>query len=115
MRVIKVCLKFLCDCGTVLRSGHVTVSTLRQAVLCAPGTVNGACCAEISLAARAGLAIYYSVANDWYGIVAFIIMWIIVTASCQIFCKHARTPRVFGVPLFPWVPSGEPGHHMLCL
>ena len=48
-------------------------------------------------------------ANDWYGIVAFIIMWIVVTASCQIFCKHARVPRVFGVPLFPWVPSGEPG------
>ncbi len=60
-----------------------------------------------------GLAIYYSVANDWYGIVAFIVMWIVVTASCHIFCRHARTPRVFGVPLFPWVPSGAGvGHHV---
>ena len=59
------------------------------------------------MAAVAGLAVYYSVASDWYGIVAFIAMWIVVTASCQVFCRHARTPRVFGVPLFPWVPSGE--------
>lgn len=55
----------------------------------------------------AGLAIYYNVANDWYGIVAFIGVWLIATASCQITCKHARVPRVYGVPLFPWVPSGS--------
>ncbi len=54
-----------------------------------------------------GLAIYYNLANDWYGIVAFIALWIIATASMQITCKHARVPRVFGVPLFPWVPSGS--------
>ena len=53
---------------------------------------------------------YYSVANDWYGIVAFIVMWIVVTASCHIFCRHARPPRVFGVPVFPWVPSGQGTH-----
>ena len=70
---------------------------------------------QISLLACAGLAIYYSVANDWYGIVAFLIMWIVVTASCQIFCKHARVPRVFGVPLFPWVPSGEPRRCSQCV
>lgn len=56
---------------------------------------------------RPGLAIYYNVANDWYGIVAFIALWIIATASMHITCKHARVPRVFGVPLFPWVPSGS--------
>lgn len=58
-------------------------------------------------AASVGLAIYYNVANDWYGIVAFIALWIIATASMHITCKHARVPRVFGVPLFPWVPSGS--------
>ncbi|CAL5221075.1 g3200 [Coccomyxa viridis] len=57
--------------------------------------------------ASVGLAIYYNVSNDWYGIVAFIIVWFLATASCHIFCKHARVPRVYGVPLFPWVPSGS--------
>ena len=56
---------------------------------------------------RPGLAIYYNGANDWYGIVVFIALWIIATASMHITCKHARVPRVFGVPLFPWVPSGS--------
>ena len=57
--------------------------------------------------AAAGLAIYYNVSNDWYGVVAFVLVWLIATASCHITCKHARVPRVYGVPLFPWVPSGS--------
>jgi hypothetical protein len=63
--------------------------------------------AHSSVCMRPGLAIYYNVANDWYGIVVFIALWIIATASMHITCKHARVPRVFGVPLFPWVPSGS--------
>ncbi|CAL8471821.1 g11363 [Coccomyxa elongata] len=59
------------------------------------------------VAASLGLAVNYALTDSWYGIVAFIGMWIIVTASAHIFCKHARHPRVFGVPLFPWVPSGS--------
>ncbi len=56
----------------------------------------------------------YALTDAWYGIVAFVGMWIIVTASAHIFCKHARTPRVFGVPLFPWVPSGSVSTPMPC-
>lgn len=59
---------------------------------------------------RAGLAINYALTDAWYGIVAFLGMWVIVTASAHIFCKPARTPRLFGVPAFPWVPSGETPH-----
>ena len=62
---------------------------------------------KLSMMLFAGLAIYYNVSNDWYGIVAFVIVWFLATLSCHIFCKHARVPRVYGVPLFPWVPSGS--------
>ncbi|KAG6550874.1 hypothetical protein Mapa_007488 [Marchantia paleacea] len=43
--------------------------------------------------------------EDWPGYVIAVPIWALATVAIHFFCPQRRTPRVWGVPWLPWLPS----------
>ncbi|KQK18147.1 cationic amino acid transporter 8, vacuolar [Brachypodium distachyon] len=54
-----------------------------------------------------GLSVYYNsgYAGRWPGYVVFGVGWAAGAAGMALFAKQQRTPKVYGVPLMPWLPA----------
>lgn len=54
-----------------------------------------------------GLSVYYNsdYAGRWPGYVAFGALWASGTAGLALCARQQRAPKVYGVPLMPWLPS----------
>ncbi|KAL6602823.1 hypothetical protein ACP70R_043184 [Stipagrostis hirtigluma subsp. patula] len=54
-----------------------------------------------------GLSVYYnsSLAGRWPGYAAFGAVWVAGTAGMAMCAKQQRAPKVYGVPLMPWLPA----------
>ncbi|XP_059437211.1 cationic amino acid transporter 1-like [Corylus avellana] len=50
-------------------------------------------------------AVYWAVSDGWVGYVITAPIWLIATVGIWLFVPHAREPRLWGVPLVPWLPS----------
>jgi APA family basic amino acid/polyamine antiporter len=50
-------------------------------------------------------ATYWAVSDGWVGYVITAPIWLIATAGIWLFVPHAREPKLWGVPLVPWLPS----------
>ncbi|KAE7996096.1 hypothetical protein FH972_000844 [Carpinus fangiana] len=50
-------------------------------------------------------AIYWAVSDGWVGYVITVPIWLIATVGIWLFVPHAREPKLWGVPLVPWLPS----------
>ncbi|RLN13629.1 cationic amino acid transporter 8, vacuolar-like [Panicum miliaceum] len=54
-----------------------------------------------------GMSVYYNsgYARRWPGYVAFGALWVAGTAGLALCAKQQRAPKVYGVPLMPWLPA----------
>ncbi|GJM98242.1 hypothetical protein PR202_ga15231 [Eleusine coracana subsp. coracana] len=54
-----------------------------------------------------GISVYYNsgLAGHWPGYVAFGAVWVAGTAGLAFGAKRQREPKVYGVPLMPWLPA----------
>ncbi|KAL4319019.1 hypothetical protein GQ457_18G020670 [Hibiscus cannabinus] len=51
-------------------------------------------------------AVYWAVGNNgWIGFAVTVPIWFFATLGLQVVVKEARKPKLWGVPLMPWIPS----------
>lgn len=62
----------------------------------------------VIIAASVAIAGYWAATNakdKWVGYVVIVPIWFLATLALQLFCPQRRTPKKWGVPLVPWLPS----------
>lgn len=66
-------------------------------------------CIVFILASSIATAAYWAVSSDkdWIAYVVTVPIWFLSTLSLQIFVPQARSPKLWGVPLVPWLPSAS--------
>ncbi|XP_050220108.1 cationic amino acid transporter 1-like [Mercurialis annua] len=52
-------------------------------------------------------AVYWAVSNGWIGYVITVPIWFFSTLALQLTLNQARKPKLWGVPLVPWLPSAS--------
>ena len=58
------------------------------------------------IASSIGISAYWGLRpNGWIGYTVTVPIWFLATLGMQLFLTQQRVPRVWGVPLVPWVPS----------
>jgi len=58
------------------------------------------------IASSIGIAAYWGTAPErWQGYVVLVPAWAASTLGIQVLVPAARAPKVWGVPLVPWLPS----------
>lgn len=64
------------------------------------------CFLLLIIASSMGTSAYWGLRpHGWIGYVVTIPLWMVGTLGIQLFVPQCRTPRVWGVPLVPWLPS----------
>ncbi|KAJ7563137.1 hypothetical protein O6H91_03G098100 [Diphasiastrum complanatum] len=51
------------------------------------------------------IATYWAKSSGWVGYVVLVPIWFLATAGLAYFVPQARKPKLWGVPLVPWIPS----------
>ncbi|XP_021287147.1 cationic amino acid transporter 1-like [Herrania umbratica] len=66
-------------------------------------------CIALILGSSIATALYWGLSDDhdWIAYVITIPIWFFATMAIQIFVPHARNPKLWGVPLVPWLPSAS--------
>ncbi|WOL08949.1 cationic amino acid transporter 1-like [Canna indica] len=60
------------------------------------------------LASSVATAVYWATTDKgWVGYVVTVPVWLLSTAALWYFLPQARKPRLWGVPLVPWLPSAS--------
>ncbi|XP_055804786.1 cationic amino acid transporter 1-like [Solanum dulcamara] len=59
------------------------------------------------VASSIGIAINWGVTDDWKGYCITLPIWFLATAGITILVPKARSPKVWGVPMVPWIPSAS--------
>ncbi|KAL4351496.1 hypothetical protein GQ457_06G024990 [Hibiscus cannabinus] len=60
----------------------------------------------IIIASSMGTSAYWGLRpNGWVGYIVTIPLWLLATIGLSVFLPQQRTPKVWGVPLVPWLPS----------
>ncbi|KAF2310788.1 hypothetical protein GH714_017223 [Hevea brasiliensis] len=63
-----------------------------------------------------GLAVYWAVAKDgWIGYAVTVPIWFLSTLGLQLTLKQARKPKLWGMPLVPWLPSASIAMNMFIM
>ncbi|GKV32083.1 hypothetical protein SLEP1_g40714 [Rubroshorea leprosula] len=57
------------------------------------------------LASSIASAAYWAVNTGWIGYTITVPVWFLSTLGLQLTVKEARKPKLWGVPLIPWIPS----------
>ncbi|XP_059668364.1 cationic amino acid transporter 1-like [Cornus florida] len=53
-------------------------------------------------------SVYWAVSeNGWFGYIITVAVWFLATLGLQLMVKQARKPKLWGVPLVPWLPSAS--------
>ncbi|KAJ4837832.1 catalase A [Turnera subulata] len=65
------------------------------------------CIAVILGSSIATAVIWAQGGNGWIGYVITIPIWFLATLSIKVFIPQARDPKLWGVPLVPWLPSAS--------
>ncbi|KAI4988253.1 hypothetical protein ZWY2020_029883 [Hordeum vulgare] len=66
-------------------------------------------CIAVILAASVGTAVYWGLAVDggWVAYAVTVPAWFVATLYLQLGVPKARVPKMWGVPLVPWLPSAS--------
>ncbi|KAK6917086.1 Cationic amino acid transporter, C-terminal [Dillenia turbinata] len=65
-------------------------------------------CILLIIASSMATAAYWAVGeSDWVGYCIMVSIWALATISLRMFVPHAREPKLWGVPLVPWLPSAS--------
>ncbi|XP_068656539.1 cationic amino acid transporter 1-like [Aristolochia californica] len=59
------------------------------------------------LASSIATSTYWGISDGWIGYVVTVPIWFSATLGLKLFVPHARNPRLWGVPLVPWLPSAS--------
>eukprot|EP01018_Ginkgo_biloba_P031284 Gb_27326 [translate_table: standard] len=59
----------------------------------------------VILLSSIGMAVYWARSNGWIGYVIAVPIWFLGTLALWLFVPQARQPKLWGVPLVPWIPS----------
>lgn len=60
----------------------------------------------VIVASSMGTSAYWGLKpGGWFGYVVTVPIWLVATAGLALFLPQRRTPKVWGVPLVPWLPS----------
>ena len=62
-------------------------------------------CMVLILGSSIATAVYWSSSDGWIGLVVSNSIWFLSTLALWLGVPQAKKPRVWGVPLVPWVPS----------
>ncbi|URE21910.1 Amino acid permease [Musa troglodytarum] len=63
-------------------------------------------CLLVIIASSMGISAYWGLRpHGWIGYVILVPLWVAGTLGLQVFVPQCRTPKVWGVPLVPWLPS----------
>ncbi|XP_026390836.1 cationic amino acid transporter 1-like [Papaver somniferum] len=60
-------------------------------------------------------SIYWAVSNGWVGYIPTVSIWFLSTLGLKLMVKQARQPKLWGVPLVPWLPSATIAMNMFLL
>lgn len=64
-------------------------------------------CLVLILGSSFGTAVYWAQSDGWIGYTITVPIWFVGTMGLRLFVPHARNPRLWGVPLVPWLPSAS--------
>lgn len=65
-------------------------------------------CLVLILGSSIATAAYWGLSKDgWIGYVITVPIWFLGTVGLWLFVPHARAPKLWGVPLVPWLPSAS--------
>lgn len=64
-------------------------------------------CIALILGSSIGTSAYWGLTVDWIGYCITVPIWILATIGIKVFVPHARDPKLWGVPLVPWLPSAS--------
>ncbi|KAK4751178.1 hypothetical protein SAY87_004660 [Trapa incisa] len=67
-----------------------------------------AACLALIIGSSVATATYWGLSeNGWVGYVITVPIWLLSTLALWAFVPHARDPKLWGVPLVPWLPSAS--------
>lgn len=73
-------------------------------------------CLLLIVASSIATAAYWGLSKDgWIGYAVTVPIWFLATVSLRIFVPQARAPKLWGVPLVPWLPSLSIGINIFLL
>ncbi|PON54751.1 Amino acid/polyamine transporter [Parasponia andersonii] len=64
-------------------------------------------CLAVILGSSTGTSIYWANSEGWIGYVISVPILFLGTLGLWVFVPQARTPKIWGVPLVPWLPSAS--------
>lgn len=63
-------------------------------------------CLLVIIGSSCGTSIYWATNEDgWIGYVITVPIWMLATVALKVFVPQAKAPKLWGVPLVPWLPS----------
>jgi len=62
-------------------------------------------CLWLIIGSSIGTAAYWGKSDGWIGYTITAPIWLIGTVGLWVLVPHARNPKLWGVPLVPWLPS----------
>ncbi|KAH9301054.1 hypothetical protein KI387_012637 [Taxus chinensis] len=57
------------------------------------------------ISSSVGTSAYWGLSSGWIGYCIGVTVWLLATAGLAFFVPQCREPKVWGVPMVPWVPS----------
>ncbi|XWS55354.1 hypothetical protein CRYUN_Cryun10bG0167400 [Craigia yunnanensis] len=66
-------------------------------------------CIVLIIGSSIATATYWGLSDDtdWIAYVITLPIWFLATLGIRVFVPHARNPKLWGVPLVPWLPSAS--------
>ncbi|KAI3853567.1 hypothetical protein MKW98_025084 [Papaver atlanticum] len=60
-------------------------------------------------------SVYWAVSDGWIGYIPTVLIWFLSTLGLKLMVKQARNPKLWGVPLVPWLPAVSIAMNMFLL
>lgn len=64
-------------------------------------------CLTVIIGSSIGTSVYWGLSDGWYGYVVTLPIWFFGTLGLWLFVPMVRKPKLWGVPLVPWLPSAS--------
>ncbi|KAK7399648.1 hypothetical protein VNO78_10835 [Psophocarpus tetragonolobus] len=62
-------------------------------------------CLVLIVGSSCGISAYWAISDGWVGYAVSVPLWILGTGGLWLFVPQAKQPKLWGVPLVPWLPS----------
>ncbi|KAL9314526.1 hypothetical protein ACSQ67_019978 [Phaseolus vulgaris] len=59
----------------------------------------------VIIGSSCGISSYWAVSDGWIGYAVFCPIWVLATGGLWLLVPKAKEPKLWGVPLVPWLPS----------